>query len=114
MVLRREWLAAATVVAVFVAIKLVQSLTPLIDTGFEVLLFGSSVFVLIRFGLVAQTSAFFAASMLGDFPITRHLSAWYAPSGIFAVAVVAALAIYGFRTTLEGRPVIRGFLDHEA
>jgi hypothetical protein len=37
--------------------------------------------------------------------------AGYASSGIFAIAVVAALAIDGFRTTLEGRPVFKGLLD---
>ena len=106
-----EWLAATAVVAVFVVAGLVQSETPLIDTGFVIVFFGSMTFVLIRFGLVAQTSGFFASSMLLDHPITQHLSAWYAPTGIFVIAVVAALAIYGFRTTLEGRPVFTGILD---
>ncbi len=49
--------------------------------------------------------------MLTGQPITRHLSAWYAPSGILVIAVVATLAIYGFRTTLEGRPLFKGLLD---
>jgi hypothetical protein len=114
LVLRREWMAAAAVVAVSLVIFLVQSSTPLVDAGFDIVFLGSMVFVLIRFGLVAQTSGFFAARMLGDYPITSHLSAWFAPSGIFAIVVVAALAIYGFRTTLEGRPVFKGLLDHEA
>jgi hypothetical protein len=111
-ILRREWLAAAAMVAVLVSIKLVQSTTPLTDAGFQVLLFGSMVFVLIRFGLVALASVSFVSGLLVNYPITWHLSAWYAPSGIFAIAVVAALAIYGFRTTLEGRPVFKGLLDH--
>jgi len=104
----------ASQAAVFVSIKLVQSMTPLTDVGFQVVLFGSMVFVLIRFGLVALASVSFVSGLFGNYPITWHLSAWYAPSGIFAIAMVAALAIYGFRTTLEGRPVLKGLLDNEA
>jgi hypothetical protein len=73
-------------------------------------MYGSVVFLLIRFGLVSLRSRL-SWQMFVDIPITRHLSAWYAPSGIFAIIVAAALAIYGFRTTLEGRPVFKGLLD---
>ena len=111
LVLRKEWLAAAAMVAIFVAIDVAQSDTPLADLGVGVLLFGSSVFVLLRFGLVALVVLEFVAQILIEMPVTRHLSAWYAPSGIFAIALVAGLAIYGFRTTLQGRPVFRGLLD---
>jgi serine/threonine protein kinase len=111
MVLRNEWLAAAAAAAVFVVLFAAQSETPLIDAGFLIVVFGSMVVVLTRFGLVALTIWFYAFAMLNDYALTRHLSSWYAPSGIFAIAVVAALAIYGFRTTLEGRPVFKGLLD---
>ena len=110
-VLRKEWLAATAVAAVFVVLFAFQSETPLIDTGFRILVYGSIAVVLTRFGIVALTIWFFVFGMLNDYPITLHLSAWYAPSGIIAIAVVAALAIYGFRTTLEGRPVFKGLLD---
>jgi serine/threonine-protein kinase len=112
LVLRKEWLAATAVVAMFVALELAKSETPLVDSGFFILAYSSVVFVLTRFGLVAYTTAFFVLNMLTSQPITRHLSAWYAPSGILVIAVVTALAIYGFRTTLEGRPVFKGLLDN--
>jgi hypothetical protein len=83
----------------------------LIDAGFLIVFFGSGVVVLIRYALVAFVIGNFAWRILNVFPIIRHLSAWYLPSGIFAIAVVAALAIYGFRTTLEGRAVFQGLLD---
>jgi hypothetical protein len=111
LVLRKEWLAAAAVVSIFVVLELARSETLLLDAAFFILGYGSVVFVLIRFGLVAYAVAFFVLQTLTDEPITGYLAAWYAPSGILAIALVAALAIYGFRTTLEGRPVFKGLLD---
>ncbi len=111
LVLRREWLAAAAVVSIFVVLEVARSETFLLDAGFFILAYGSVVFVLVRFGLVAYAIAFFVVQTLTFEPITRHLAAWYAPSGILAIAVVAALAIYGFRTTLQGRTVFKGLLD---
>jgi len=112
LVLRKEWLAAAAVVTIFVVLELARSEAPLVDAGFYLVVYSSVVFVLTRFGLVAYAIAFFVLQTLIGQPITRHLSAWYAPSGILVIAVVAALAIYGFRITLEGRPVFRGLLDN--
>jgi len=110
-ILRKEWLAAAAFVALFVFLQVVGSQTPLLDAGFRFLVVGGALLVLIRFGLVTYATAYFVQNLLDAFPITRDVSAWYAPSGMFAVIVVAAIAIYGFQTTLEGRPVFRGLLD---
>jgi hypothetical protein len=109
--LRKEWLAAAAFVALFVFLQVVGSETPILDAGFMFLVLGGGVLILMRFGLVTFATVYFVRSLLHEFPITRDLSAWYAPSGMVAVIVVAAIAIYGFRTTLEGRPVFKGFLD---
>jgi hypothetical protein len=43
-----------------------------------------------------------------DLPATLDSSAWHAGYGYVTVAVVAALAFYGFRTSLGGRPVFAG------
>ena len=109
--LRKEWLAAAAFVALFVFLMVVGSETPILDAGFMFLVVGGGVLVLMRFGLVTFATVYFVRNLLHAFPITRDVSAWYAPSGMVAVIVVAAIAIYGFRTTLEGRPVFKGFLD---
>jgi hypothetical protein len=65
----------------------------------------------VRFGLVAYAAGFFTILVLFDFPITWHLSAWYAPTGILAVTVIVALAVYGYVATLEGRSAFAGLLD---
>jgi hypothetical protein len=110
--LRRDWLAAAVFMGLFSLLNFVASEEPLIDAAFGLVIGGSIVFLLVRFGLVAYMIGFFSVQVLQDFPITRHFSAWYAPSGLLAIAVVAAFAIYGFQTTLEGRPVFKNLLDN--
>jgi protein-S-isoprenylcysteine O-methyltransferase Ste14 len=51
--------------------------------------------VLTRLGLVALIAGLFVRSMLLGSPITRQWDAWYAPTGNFVLALVAALALWG-------------------
>jgi serine/threonine-protein kinase len=108
--LRKEWLAAAAFIAIMVGVNVVASETPVVDGLTAILIFGSVVLVLIRFGIVAQATVFFVTTLASNFPVTRYLSAWYAPQGFLAVAIVLGLAIYGYRTTLAGRPALAGLL----
>jgi hypothetical protein len=64
-------------------------------------------FVLFRFGLLAWVFAGFFRSLL-EFPLTTDSSAWYAGTSLFVLLVLAALAIYGFRIALAGRPMLSG------
>jgi serine/threonine-protein kinase len=105
-VLRNEWLAAAVLIAIMVAVNLIRSETPLLDGLIGILLFGSVVLVVIRFGIVAQATVFFVSTIVSGFPVTRHLSAWYASQGLLAIVIALALATYGYRTTLSGRPAL--------
>jgi serine/threonine-protein kinase len=61
--------------------------------------------VQMRFGLLASTTAAFAAGTSNLIPTTLQGS-WYAGYGYAALAVIIALAIYGFRTSLAGRPLL--------
>ena len=54
---------------------------------------------LLRFGLVSVIGYFFVSSVLSSFPITTHLSSWYAPTGLFAILLVLAAAEYAFLST---------------
>ena len=38
--------------------------------------------------------------------MTLHPSAWYAGFGYAALLMIAALALYGFRISLGGRPIL--------
>jgi serine/threonine-protein kinase len=66
--------------------------------------------LLVRFGLLALTAAFFMMFSLGIAPLANNLSSWYASSAIVMVAVVCALALYAFRVALAGRSPFSGLL----
>ena len=41
-------------------------------------------------------------------PMTLQSSAWYSTVGYVPLGIVGAIAVYGFRTALGGRPVLGG------
>jgi hypothetical protein len=43
-----------------------------------------------------------------ELPLTTDSSAWYAGTSLFLLLVLAALAVYGFRIALAGRPIFSG------
>jgi serine/threonine-protein kinase len=65
------------------------------------------VLVVLRLGLLAGVVLHFVLYVLIHFPVTANLEAWYAGSGLFALAAVAGLAVYGYFTSLAGRPFRR-------
>ncbi len=105
MLLRKQWAAAAAYILILTAIATLQSDTPLVTAPFEAIGDGLLVFVLMRFGLVAAMATFFFYGLLKGFPITTQASAWYAGIGFTAVLLMAAMALYGFYTSLGGRPI---------
>jgi serine/threonine-protein kinase len=70
------------------------------------LFFSIWVLLLMRFGLLSTCIGVFALSMTSGFPLTLQTSAWYSSQGYAALAVVLALALYGFRTCLGSRPLL--------
>ena len=61
--------------------------------------------MLVRFGflaLIAQLTVMFLAQR---FPLTLDASHWYFSHGVFIVVWIAAIATYGFYTSLGGRSV---------
>jgi hypothetical protein len=68
-------------------------------------------FILFRVGLLAWMAAQFVAILFYFFPLTFDFSRWYATHGLAAIVVVVALAVYGFRLSLAGRPLFSSSLD---
>ncbi|HVF67588.1 MAG TPA: serine/threonine-protein kinase [Pyrinomonadaceae bacterium] len=68
------------------------------------------VFCLHRYGLLAACSAVFVLHLNIFYPVTSHFTAWYAGDFVPALLITLALAVYGFRTSLAGRPLLRGRL----
>jgi serine/threonine-protein kinase len=60
--------------------------------------------VLSRGGLLALATSLFVLFGLLEAPLTLDLSSWYAPRALPVVLVIAAIAAYGFHTSLAGKP----------
>ncbi|MGA2689687.1 MAG: hypothetical protein ABSE85_16620, partial [Candidatus Korobacteraceae bacterium] len=56
---------------------------------------------------------FVFAGLLHDFPLTTQGSAWYAGISLTGILLMAAMALYGFYTSLGGRPVFGGAVLEE-
>ena len=63
---------------------------------------------LLRTGLLGLVVCIFLSWILGDPPLTLDSSRWYASHGWFYVAVALAIAVWGFRTSLGGKPLFGG------
>jgi serine/threonine-protein kinase len=102
--LRKDSLALVAVVLLLFTVTALNSnswINGLSAAAFGVLL----MFMLIRFGLLAAMVGFSLENLLLRQPMTLHASAWYSTAGYATLALFAALAIYGFRTSLGDRPL---------
>ena len=66
--------------------------------------------VLFRFGMLCALLGLITAGLLAICPPEADLTAWYATPTMISLALVAGMAIYGFRVTLAGRPLMRDLL----
>jgi hypothetical protein len=77
---------------------------------------GTAIFIIFplwRYGLLTLVSAF-VFSVLGSLPITTNFTAWYATGFVMYLALLVALAVYGFYTSLAGQKPFGGkFLEEE-
>jgi len=68
----------------------------------------SIVLILKKVGLLALVVGLVVQNVLVVFPMTSHLSRWYANAGLTGIVVIAGLLVYGFITGLAGRPLFTG------
>ena len=105
-VLRRDWLAAAALVLIYMALKwLATPASPALAALFAAVQTALLVFVMLRFGLVALIASLFVFVLLQMFPITADFSVWYAGASLFALLSVAAMAAFALHASLAGRPL---------
>ena len=103
--LRTDWIAAVVFVAIFLAMRSLQSTHLAVDVPTIFLIYGVLVLIVLRFGLVPLAVGAFTVDMLGNVPFTADFSAWYAGTAIFTLLIVIALAIWGFYHSLGGEPL---------
>jgi hypothetical protein len=105
--LRKQWIAAVAFVALMSTVSVIGSSTPWVDLLESALVLGVLAFVLLRFGLLTAIVAFTSADLLRACPPTLDVPAWYFGLVPIPLLAVALIAIYGFRTSLAGRPLFR-------
>jgi hypothetical protein len=105
--LRKEWAAAAAFVLLFTFLSAALSQFAPVVLVIGLIYWGLLVFLLIRFGLLAFAAHGLFVSLL-SFPLTTQGSAWYAGISLAGILLMAAMAFYGFYTSLGGRPAFGG------
>jgi sterol desaturase/sphingolipid hydroxylase (fatty acid hydroxylase superfamily) len=111
--LRKEWAAAAAFVLLFTFLFAAGSQFAPVVLATSLIYWGLLVFLLTRFGLLAFAAQGFFSGIFRIFPLTTQSSAWYAGISLAGILLMAAIAFYGFYTSLGGRPVFGGALIEE-
>ncbi len=106
--LRKQWAAAGALVLLLTIPGMLQSESPAVFAIEGLIVNGLFVFLLIRFGVLAVITSSVFSYFLGNFPLTTDTSAWYAGIGFAGILLMAAMAFYGFYTSLGGRPMFGG------
>ncbi|PYU45396.1 MAG: hypothetical protein DMG54_06310 [Acidobacteria bacterium] len=105
--MKKEWLAAIVVVLVAASTNTGGDY-PMVTFAAAALIWLSIVLILRRYGLLALVVGLVVQNVLLVFPLTSHLSRWYAPVGLAGIFVIAAVGVYGFYTSLGGKPLLSG------
>jgi serine/threonine-protein kinase len=108
LLLRKDWAASAAFVFIFAAMGALTGHNPVVNAINSAILFGMVIFILKRFGLFCLMVLFTTDYVLLGFVPSAQFSQWYAAPTILGVLFVLALAVYGFRISLAGRPVFSG------
>jgi hypothetical protein len=106
--LRKEW-AGAVAFVIFLSVLRVTGDRSIIALIAVLVVNSLTVFVITRLGLLAVfASLVFQICLLQNFPLTTQASAWYSGISLAGILLMAAMALYGFYTSLGGRPVFGG------
>ena len=108
--LRKEWLAAGVFVLLVTGIDSFATTQPWVDVPFNLVVDVICAAVILRFGLMAAIAFYVSFDILLEMPRTLDFSSWYAGLGMLPLALLAAVAIYGFRLSLAGRKILRSEL----
>ena len=104
LVVRKDWIAALVIVL----------LGAVVNTGGDyfwvtflasAMIYLSIYLVLRRFGLLALVVGLVVQNMLLTFPLTTHLSRWYAPGAVTGMLAIVAMALLAFHSALAGQPL---------
>jgi len=109
LLVRKDWIAA--IVIVF--------LGAITNTGgdyfwmtflFAAIIWLSIYVILRRFGLLALVVGLVVQNMLVTFPMTTHLSLWYASGAIAGMLTIIAIALFALHSALAGQALFNARL----
>ncbi|MFL6286754.1 MAG: protein kinase domain-containing protein [Pyrinomonadaceae bacterium] len=80
----------------------------IIDAPLGLIISATTIFILLRFGMLTLVFTEFFILFFSFYPITSDFSAWYAGSSAFAAALGTALILYGFKSSLAGQQIFKG------
>jgi serine/threonine-protein kinase len=107
LLLRNQWVAVAAIVALFGLPALFVE-NPELHAVENMLVIGTALLLLVRFGLLALLVALCVNNVLQAYPLTGHFSEWYAQPTILVFLLVTALAVFGFYTATAGKSRLGG------
>jgi hypothetical protein len=110
--LRSTWAALGVLMVIISLPDALMGIAPawmVLVVVFFVNCIGGLVFV--RHGLLAGVVTLYVHGVLMSLPMTMDLSSWTATPTFWVTGAVAALAVYGFRTALAGRPAFQSSLE---
>ncbi|MGH9873965.1 MAG: hypothetical protein ACRD9S_16060 [Pyrinomonadaceae bacterium] len=113
LLLRRDWLAFALGGLIFttgLAFLGGATIPSWINSAVTA---GLLIFLLYRHGLLKFMASLAFLHMNITFPVTIHLTAWYATGFVIDLIILLAVAFYAFHTSLAGQPVFGGKLLQE-
>jgi serine/threonine-protein kinase len=113
LLLRRHWLSAAACFVFFTVLNGAGGV-PIFGPAASLYVAMATLLTIVvamKYGVLA-TGVFASIAMLTDgFLLTTNLGAWYGQSSLVGIVVVSVLALWAFRTSLGGRPLLAGGLS---
>jgi predicted Ser/Thr protein kinase len=105
--LRKPWLATLVFVGLVAPLAAASSFSQgdWIESIVMVLIVVFNVLIMVRFGLLANVVSGAVGLFIEHGLLTNDFGAWYGESSLVVVAVVSALALWAFRTSLGGQPL---------
>jgi hypothetical protein len=68
---------------------------------------------LVRFSILTYGTCILVGTVTIHFPMTLDFSRWYAGRSVFALCVVLAMALYGFRCALGKQAAFGGLIAED-
>ncbi len=102
---RRDWLAAVLIVAILVVNQVGQEgESPWVIVPFGLILFGTYMGLLLRFGLLSAIAGVYTLDLLVACPQATDPGSWTASATLVVVPLLLLLAVAAFRTAVAGSP----------